>query len=230
MKVDVVVSVKNTGSHWKECLDSFYREIPINRLLIGDGGCTDKTIDIVKQYPNTVIFDHSKFKTLGFSLRKLVEEVNTEWFIYLHSDVVLPPNWFTEMSKYCDRWDLFECKRIGVYPDGTKRELKEQFQASRAYSGSQMGKTKILKQVVAFIDDDFVYRTEDIVIQNILTKMGGKYGKAPTTYHYHFLKSDTLTRKDHFQSITSIIKYQGLFTKQNMKCALTNVRFLLFQR
>ena len=45
-RVDVIVPVKNTRGNWKACLDSFYREIPINQLLIGDGGCTDDTIEI----------------------------------------------------------------------------------------------------------------------------------------------------------------------------------------
>jgi len=35
MNVDVIIPVKNTGPCWRESLDSFYREIPINRLLIG---------------------------------------------------------------------------------------------------------------------------------------------------------------------------------------------------
>ena len=35
-RVDVIVPVKNTSDNWKACLNSFYREIPINRLLVSE--------------------------------------------------------------------------------------------------------------------------------------------------------------------------------------------------
>jgi len=226
MKVDVVIPLKNTGHYWKDCLDSLFREIPINRLLVGDGGCTDDSIEIVKAYPNVIVFDHSKFKSQGYCIRRLIENVETEWFVYLHSDVLLPKGWFKEMVKYCDRWDWFECKRIGIYPDGTRKELKLQFKARRAYSGSQMGKTKVLKQIVSFIQDDYIRRTEDIIIQQILQRLGYKYGKASTTFHYHFLKAyDAVTDKDRIETILSFIKYLEP-TKENRKVIQDNIKIL----
>ena len=212
MKVDVIVLVKGTPPCWKKSLDSFYRELPVNRLLIGDASCTGETLDTAKEYPNVVVYDQQKIRTIGYCIRKLIENVETEWFVFLHSDVVLPQNWFTEMAKYCGKYDWFECKKVGIYPDGTKPELKKelerQFELRRAYSGGQMGKTKVLKKVVSFIDDDFVHRTEDVVIQHILEKLGYKYGKVATTYHYHYVNPYRLTRKDRFQSMMSILKYQ----------------------
>jgi glycosyltransferase involved in cell wall biosynthesis len=222
-KVDVIIPVKNAKGNWKKCLDSFYREIPINQLLIGDGGCTDNTIEIVRKYPRAKVFDHSKFKTLGFSIRRLIEKVGTEWFVYLHSDVSLPHGWYDEMCKYRTKWMWFECKRIGVYADGTKRELVEQYEAQRAYSGSQMGKSTILKEAVKPFDDDYIQRTEDIIIMQNVEKLGYEYGKVPTTFHYHYITYPYApTLSDALQTAQAIIKYLSP-SKENTATVRTNI-------
>src|SRR5436190_88090 len=85
--VDVIIPVIHTNELWKANLFSLYREIPIHKLFIGDGGCIDNSIDVVKKFPRVEILDHRAYKTLGYSLRKLIEAVEADWFIYVHSDV-----------------------------------------------------------------------------------------------------------------------------------------------
>jgi len=210
-RVDAIIPVRNTKDNWEDCLDSFYREIPINRLLIGDGGCTDDTIDMVRKYPRVTIFDHSKFKTLGYSIKWLIMEVETDWFVYLHSDVSLPYGWYDEMCKYREKWVWFECRRFAVFPDGKIRELTQQFKNIRAYSGSQMGKTAILRKAIHTIEDDYIQRTEDIIIQQYVEALGYKYGKAPTAHHYHYLSLKKSNREQQIeiyeQTLKAIIKY-----------------------
>ena len=182
-RVDVIIPVKNTKDNWENCLDSFYREIPINRLLIGDGGCTDNTIEIVRKYPRVRVLDQSKFKTLGYRIKCLIKEVETEWFVYLHSDVSLPTGWYDEMCKYRKQWDWFECRRVAVYH--FEEELKDQFESHRAYSGSQMGRREAFTNIIKDIEDDYVYRMEDLLLQERIEDAGYKYGKVPTIFHYH---------------------------------------------
>lgn len=228
-RVDVIVPVKNTRDNWKACLDSFYREIPINRLLIGDGGCTGNTIKIVREYPRVTVFDQSKLNLLGYRIKCLIEEVETEWFVYLHSDVSLPKGWYEEMCKYRGRWDWFECKRILVCPDGKQQELTGQYKSPRAYSGSQMGNTTVLKKAVESIQDDYLYRTEDIIIQQNVESLGYKYGKAPTTFHYHYAVPRTLTRDEQVQlavqTARAIIKYLRP-TRRNIATVYGNIQKL----
>src|SRR6266481_5981299 len=84
--MDVIIPVHNSNEVWEKNLISIYREIPVNRLLIGNGGCTDDSIAIAKQFPRVEVHDHSSFKTLGYSVRELIKAVETEWFAYLHAD------------------------------------------------------------------------------------------------------------------------------------------------
>ncbi len=216
MKVDVITSVfEGTNlEHWKESVSSFYQVLPINRFLIGNMGCRKEIIDVAMQYPNLVVFDQRDYKSLGYSLRKLIEAIDTEYFVYVHPDVVLPENWFTEMQKHVNEYDWFESNRVPIFPKAMRPEVKEQLKAEfqrqfmleRAYSGSQIGKTTILKHVVKFIDDDYIIRTEDLVIQHILQKLGYKYGKVNETCHYHFIKPTTqLKPRDRIQTILAHI-------------------------
>lgn len=180
--VDVIIPIIHTNELWEKNLISYYREIPINRLLIGDGGCIDDSLEILKKFPRVLIIDHKKYTSLGFSIKKLVESVETPWFVYLHSDVYLPGGWFDEMKKNNTKYDWYECRQqitaLIEYPlDYTG--------IHRPFSGSQMGRSQAVKEAVKKIDDDYLYRNEDIIIADLIKKCGYRYGRLDSTFHYH---------------------------------------------
>lgn len=51
--IDVIIPVIHTNELWEANLFSFYREIPIHTLLIGDGGCIDDSIAIAQRFPQS---------------------------------------------------------------------------------------------------------------------------------------------------------------------------------
>jgi glycosyltransferase involved in cell wall biosynthesis len=108
--ITVIIPTVHTNELWRANLLSIYREVPVKQLLIGDGGCIDDTIEIVKEFPRVVIHDHRNYKSLGFSIRKLIEAVETDWFIYLHSDVYLPEGWFDKMISHKGQYDWYGCR------------------------------------------------------------------------------------------------------------------------
>lgn len=179
--IDVIIPLLNTNGLFETNLYSFYKEIPINRLLIGDGGCTDDSIDIVKKFPRVIIYNQKEFKTLGYRIQELIKKVSTNWFIYLHSDVFLPEGWYDEMVKHQNDYDWYECFRkitILVEYDAHGQNI-----AKRPYSGSQMGKTEAFKNIK--VDDDYLYRNEDIIFRELVEKQGFSYGRISNTFHYH---------------------------------------------
>jgi len=184
--VDVIIPVIHSTEIWEENLKSIYREIPVNRLLISDGGCKDNSIDIVKKFPRVFILDHKKFVTLGFCLRKLIEAVETEWFIYLHSDVYLPKDWFNVMKKYQPQYDWFGCpQRITAMVE--YHNVDKIYDELRPYAGSQMGRREAFIKGLEKIDDDFVYRQEDLIFASLVENNGFKHGRIEDTFHYHQL-------------------------------------------
>ncbi|MFA6570652.1 MAG: hypothetical protein WCT77_05385 [Bacteroidota bacterium] len=184
--VDVIIPLIHSNELWEKNLISIYREIPVNRLLIGDGGCIDDSIQVVKKFPRVRIFDHKKYISLGYSIKKLIEEVETNWFVYLHSDVYLPDGWFDGMKKYQKRYDWFECRQhLTVLVDYSLNYPKE----DRSFSGSQMGRKTAFKKILSHIDDDYLYRNEDIVYSEYIRNTGLKYGRVANVFHYHQLMS-----------------------------------------
>ncbi len=180
--IDVVIPIIHTNEFWRSNLLSIYREIPVNRLLLGDGGCIDDSIDVAKEFPRVEVLNHREFTSLGFSIRHLIESTDTEWFVYLHSDVYLPSGWFEAMSAHRGEFDWFECnQRITVLAD----YLFDSTQVHRSYSGSQMGRRAAFATVTPQIDDDYLYRNEDIIFQSIVEREGFRYGKVAETFHYH---------------------------------------------
>jgi hypothetical protein len=177
--VDVIIPVIHTNELWETNLRSIYREIPVNRLLIGDGGCVDDSIEVVSKFPRVKVFDQREYKTLGYSLRKLIEAVETEWFVYLHSDVYLPEGWFSAMRQHQPEYDWFGCPMRHT----VMVEYSLAYQ-DRPYFGSQMGRKGAFQQV-ARIDDDYVYRQEEFVLSDLVERAGFKHGKVEDTFHYH---------------------------------------------
>lgn len=182
--VDILIPTLNTNKFWKENLTNIYSNIPVNRLLIGDGGCTDDTLDVCKEFPRVEVFDHKSFKSQGKSIIELINQVETNYFIYLHSDVQLPEDWFDLMFDNRLKYDWFECHRKFVID---YEFFTEQYKHERAYSGSQFGNSIELKKAIQNIDDDYLQRNEDIIIAELVKNQGGKYGKVMETYHLHQL-------------------------------------------
>jgi hypothetical protein len=178
--VDVIIPVLATNELWEKNLISIYREIPVNRLLLGDGGCADETIRIARKFPRVEVLDHSSFKTLGYSVKELIKAVETDWFIYLHSDVYLPEGWFDTMRSHQGQYDWFGCPmRITVlieYPHSTP---------DRPYAGSQMGRKAAFSAKLDRIDDDYVYRQEDFIFARLVEDGNFRHGKIEDTFHYH---------------------------------------------
>ncbi|MGE3991980.1 glycosyltransferase [Pseudorhodoplanes sp.] len=180
--VDVLIPIIHTNDLWRANLLSIYREIPVARLLLGDGGCIDDSLEIARAFPRVEVLDHRNFVSLGYSIRHLIEAVQTEWFVYLHSDVFLPAGWFDRMAGRRGEFDWFECnQRITVMAD----YLFDATKLERAYSGSQMGRRAAFDKVIPRIDDDYLYRNEDIIISELVRDAGFRYGKVGETFHFH---------------------------------------------
>ncbi len=184
--VDVIIPVLHTNELWYKNLISIYREIPVNRLLLGDGGCIDDTIEIAKKFPRVEVFDHSQYKTLGYSIMQLVKEVQTEFFIYLHSDVYIADGWFDKFYLNTEKYDWFECEQRHVCLIEYDRKFADSPRGF-GFGGSQMGKKSAFDDIMEDIDDDYLYRNEDIILRTALQKKGHKWGFDDTLFHYHEL-------------------------------------------
>jgi glycosyltransferase involved in cell wall biosynthesis len=203
--VDVIIPLFNSNVLWRTNLLSFYREIPIKTLIVGDGGSTDDSVAVVKEFPRVNIIDQKNYRSLGYCIRKLIEMVETEYFIYLHSDVWLPNGWFDKMYAYKNTYDWFECyRRITIL---FEYEEQRQNMAERPYSGSQFGRTAAFRELLPNIEDDYLYRNEDIIFMELLKKFGGRYFRIPDTYHYHQIMNRKGEKEPKTKSVSIVREY-----------------------
>lgn len=102
--VDVVLLTKDSERALAKCLDSLYSNVPVNRLIAVDGYSTDGTLSILekfnKKYGNVkVVFDQG---TRASARQKGIENVKTDWFIFIDSDVVLCNDWYNKALNFVD--------------------------------------------------------------------------------------------------------------------------------
>ncbi len=103
-KVDVVILTKDSDALLRTCLDSVYENIPLNQLIIVDGHSNDNTMRILDEfeakYGNIRIIeeDGTRGQARGTGIRK----VETEWFAFVDSDIVLCKDWFLKAAKHMD--------------------------------------------------------------------------------------------------------------------------------
>ncbi len=217
--VDIIIPIIHTNELWKANLFSIYREVPVNRLLIGDGGCIDDSIKIAEEFPRVKVLNHREFKSLGYSIRKLIEEVQTEWFLYLHSDVYLPAGWFEEMKKHKSNYEWFGC----LMQHTIMIEYNMDYE-NRPWAGTQMGLKKAFEDGIKHIDDDYVYRQEDFVFSNIVKKAGYREGKISDTYHYH----QTIRKPSPYErKINSVAISVEMSKEEEVRAAMMQIKGLI---
>jgi hypothetical protein len=223
--IDVVMPIQNTNPFFERNLVSIFRELPVSRLIVGDGGCTDESLRVLSKFPRVTVIDHNGLSTLGGSLRELINAVETEKFAYLHSDVFLPRGFFKELMKndFSNSWLESNRNSLVVHEDINDHYFKSE----RPYSGAQFGESTLLKRAVAQVEDDFLYRNEDLVIRELVIEAGGHYKKVSNLKHLHQsvtknLENEpalkvTITRSPDFswEEKTTIMQYRGLIKYTN---------------
>jgi len=100
--IDVVVLTKNSEYLLAKCLAAIYANVPVKNLIVIDGFSTDSTLQILDKANkkhgniNVVSVNGSRAK----AREKAVQQVSTEWFMFVDSDVILSKNWFKKAEKH----------------------------------------------------------------------------------------------------------------------------------
>lgn len=183
-KIDVICPIFYVDlESFKIFLDTWFQNIPIRKLYIGLGTENEELKNLLLQYCVSKhitfeIIEQYWYKTLGYCLQELINQVETEYFIFLHTDVEILLNWFDRMWESRVKGILESLKDPSFGPEALIQARKH-----RAYSGAQL----ILKESVKNLnwEDDYVYTNEDIILQNIVLNRGFSYIKTPI-YHKHY--------------------------------------------
>ena len=191
--VDVILFTLDAEIYLEKCLDSTYREVPVNKIIVIDGGSRDRTVEILNKYPRMEIHVRPDIRTTGKGVEFAFTRVTTLWFVFMDADIELPAGWYDEMIKHKDEYEFFGCKRINHY------EFSRVDPASLDINKRPMG-APWLARLDCFknyhLDDDYMWRATDILMRQVAEKEGYKFGKVPTTFHYHHTTDNPMYESD----------------------------------
>lgn len=89
--IDVCIPTWNSARTLELCLKSVVREIPIKRIRIVDNFSTDDTVQIAEKHGASIV---QKKCGIGKARQYLIENVTTDYFAFIDSDIVLRCGWF----------------------------------------------------------------------------------------------------------------------------------------
>lgn len=180
--IDVCMLTLDAVIFLERCLNTVYREIPVRRLLVCDGGSKDGTIEVLEKYPRVQLFVRPDIRTTGKAVEFLFSQVETESFVIIDADIELPLGWYDDMCKYQDKYDFLECSgRILAFHIYRKYPLAIN-ELERSHEFCFLGRKEAVKEFKC--EDDYVWRMTDFYLRQQIEKAGYTYQKVPV-YHTH---------------------------------------------
>lgn len=96
MKLSVALAVFNEEKNIATCLDSI--NTFADEIIVVDGGSTDKTVEIVKQYTSRIIYTDNP-PIFHINKQKALNACHGTWILQLDADEILTPELKGEISK-----------------------------------------------------------------------------------------------------------------------------------
>ena len=211
MDVDVVIITRNSERMLVECLKSVYANIPVNRLIVVDGYSTDRTLEIVhdfhKEHGNVLLIQDRG--TRATARQKGIEQVKTEWFMFVDSDVVLCKDWFKKAEKQVGK-DVGAVWGIEVWSTIQNQAILKIFLlVTRKIFDLRGGThdTLVRTDLVKDIDiPKILHVFEDTYIKDWITKKGYKMVACYDPYCVHFRPSSVWTIRGSLNIIADAIR------------------------
>ena len=167
-------------------LQSWLREIPIGTIYFGNNNPDKKYRDMVKDYLSSYerveFIDQFGIKTLGMNIADLMKRTSTELFVFCHADVEITPHaWLVMEADMNKKVGIIESERV-QYPYENVKSYPTVYShyhyRERAFSGFQLFRMEAIKDILERIEDDYIYRNEDIIFQNACINAGFEYKKS----------------------------------------------------
>jgi len=186
MKIDVIMITKNSQ---KPCLvesiNSIVNNIPLNKLIVVDNFSIDETINIINRYNNISTKVIQKNCNRGMAREIGIKKVETDWFAFIDSDIILEKDWFKLIAKNIS-------KKIGAIEGNVKSKegIVQKIRINgRGYTNCTLIKTDLVKDI-KIPEEMVVY--EDQYIRKYIEKKDYKWLKVALPCSLHLSKSNRL--------------------------------------
>jgi glycosyltransferase involved in cell wall biosynthesis len=185
MKVDVSVATRNNAGTIRSCIRAIRDNIPVNKLIIVDGGSTDETVRIAKSLGADVVVNSG---LLG-SVRYLqAQQCRTQWIAIVDSDVYVYPNWWPEVSKYVNDHRVGMILAIGDSPMNRFRIYGDYIaHIARRFGTAAFSNTLVRRKLILSCHEltNRVHAGEDTIFARYLTGLGMRIVTVQKRLVYH---------------------------------------------
>jgi len=215
MDVDVVIITKNSEHMLGECFKSVYKNVPVNRLIVVDGYSTDKTLEIVREFQKKhgnilVLQDRG---TRATARQKGIDQVKTEWFMFVDSDAVLCKDWFKKAEIHLGQ-NVGAIWGIEVWSTIQNPALLKTFLwitrkifDLRGGTHDTLIRTDLVKDIEI---PKFLHVFEDAYIKDWITQKGYKLIACYNPYCLHFRPASVWTIRGSLNIIADAIRFGRL--------------------
>ncbi len=210
--IDVALITLNSERKLRECLDSIYANVPVNRLLVVDGYSTDGTIAIFEEYKRKygkVVITQEK-GTRGSARQTAIGMVETEWFLFVDSDVVLSKDWFKKAQALVtpEVGAVWGIEVWSVLRDSPILPIFERITLKIFYERGGTHDLLVRRSAVADIHIPFELHTyEDGYIKRWIEQKGLKVLGVYEPYCMHYRPEGVWTVEKHIGFAVSDLKY-----------------------
>ena len=112
--VSIIIPAYNEAHQLELSLKKLFDKLPENseiEVILSDGGSTDNTLDIAKNYPCRILSsDIGRSKQMNSASR----HANGDFLLFLHADSSLPDNWLNQVQG-SQKWGFFPIKLSGQH-------------------------------------------------------------------------------------------------------------------
>lgn len=159
--IDVILFHKNYGRFLKECLDSIYQQDVDSNIMLIDGGSTDNTFEVLKEYRYIKVFCTNNDDDVRKSILLGIKKSSSNNVIFFATDNVMLPNFLSSAMKslssgkilaYGDRIFIDDQSNFLYEDDKRPYSYKKLKQGNYVDFSSIVFNTKAIKKVVMFED------------------------------------------------------------------------------
>ena len=189
---------------------SWFDELPIRKLYFGCNNKDDEFFTDIKEYLSSYekieFIDQRDINTLGMQIANLMKQVKTDWFVYCHSDAYICRHSFLMMeADMSEDVGLIESEHINF--NGNDWIYPKYYYVPRSFSGFQLFRLDAVKEIIGRIEDDYIYRNEDIIFQNACTEAGFKFVKSWAPHIHYATINGKWTPKGEYSDDSKAITY-----------------------
>lgn len=223
---------------FEDNLKSWIHEIKPERIFLGvnNPNILIYLREIKEKYPIIELVHQTHLRTLGGCLADLMKRVETEWFVYCHADIRMTPYSFLVMQQY-QKEDVGIIESHREHWDGEVKHVRgmslpeykpsNYYFRKRSFSGLQLIQMRSIKSLVDRLEDDFLYRNEDMIFHAECYENGFKYCKT-WAMHIHQTTNTEWTFNDeeaHRMQYRGFIKYSKISGITEFPCLIA-IRYM----